>query len=266
MLFAKSCYKRNNLTECGTLRLGSLYEYRKTEETQTEDPNEGKFTYIVQFDGLVKIRRDVFETIFGGMISLGGGEGITFPGRFDGHVLNMQIVGGNQSKVTIRDSAALINREALNGFIFCISAVRKTRDAQGIFPDYDDCWFMKASKASALAGAMSTALLNEIKQRRESGKHVIPPSIPLEGLRVHCRHELVTYIPRLLHINSTTEQLINNFMRSMRDMAFIKDPKFSHELEYRFSFTILSGNQIVPPVVNNIIIDAHDIAHWAFNS
>jgi len=50
----------------------------------------------------------------------------------------------------------------------------------------------------------------------------------------------------------------------MRDMAFVKPPSFSKEKEYRYSFTIVVGDKIFVPLVDNVILNAEMLVDWVF--
>lgn len=143
-----------------------------------------------------------------------------------------------------------------------MSLVRKMRDAKEIFPDYDDCWYMTASKAEGLAIILSSLLRERIMSGRNSDNHIVDPAIPLENLSVHCRHDAVLYLDREVHISNTGALTVEQFMHKIRDMAFTKPLSFAREKEFRFSFTILAGNRILTPIVDNVILDGEELTDW----
>lgn len=264
MLLAKNCFTKDNLKTRKTIKLGTLYEYRKTESAQIVDSGEGKYSFLLKFDGTVEIERRWFSLMFQGAISFGGDEHHPrIPGAMRAVVHDLDVVGGNQQIIRVRNSSASIHREALNGFIFCMSQVRKLRDAVGLFPDYDDCWYMTATKAHNLGVALSALLRDRITSGRHSGNHIVDPHISLENLSIHCRHEPVSYLSREIHISDTSVFTADHFMRKIWDMAFVKPPSFVPEKEYRFSFTIVAGDKILIPAVDNVILNAEQLVEWA---
>jgi hypothetical protein len=264
VLLAKSCFSKDNIKTRNTLKLGTLFEYRKIESAQIVDNDEGKYIFNLKFDGVVDIERQWFNLIFQGIINLGGDEHPRILGGMSARIDTINMIGSDERTIKIRDSAATIQREALNCFIFCTSLVRKTRDAIGIFPDYDDCWYIGANKAHQLGVTLSSLLHKKILAARASGHHLVDGNVPLDDLRVYCRHELVAYLPRETHISDTSKFSTEDFMLKVRDMAFVKPPSFSHELEYRYSFTIVAGGNILLPLSDNVILAADQIADWAF--
>lgn len=265
MLLVKNCFKKDNLISRKTIKLGTLFEYRKIESAQIVDSDEGKYTFHLKFDGTVDLEKKWFNLIFQGIISLGGEE--NYPrvlGSMTAHIDKLNMVGGDSRNIKVKDSAATVHREAFNCFIFCMSQIRKTTEANGMFPDYDDSWYLSATKAEALGAALSVHLRERILAGRRSGAHIVSPAVSLENLRIYCRHEPVSYIPRETHITGSGSFSADDFMMKIRDMALVKPPSFQHEKEYRFSFTIVAGDLILMPTVDNIILPAEDIAALAF--
>ena len=263
MLLAKNCFTKDNLKTRKTIKLGTLYEYRKIESAQIVDKGEGKYSFLLKFDGVVEIERRWFNLIFQGLMNLGGVDcHPRIPGSMIGVIHHLEMVGGNEQVVKVRNSSASIHRESLNGFIFCMSQVRKLRDAVGIFPDYDDCWYMTATKAHRLGIALSELLRDRITSGRHSGNHIVDPHISLENLSILCRHEPVSYLGRKIHISDTSVFTADHFMRKISDMAFVKPPSFLAEKEYRFSFTIVAGDRILIPTVDNVILNVEQLVDW----
>lgn len=263
MLLAKNCFTKDNLKTRKTIKLGTLYEYREIESAQIVDKGEGKYSFLLKFDGVVEIERRWFNLMFQRMIQLGDDEHHPqIPGAFSGLIKHLETVGGNEQIIKVRNSSVSIHREALNGFIFCMSEVRKLRDAIGIFPDYDDCWYMTATKAHNLGVALSELLRERITSGRQSGNHIVDPNISLQDLSIYCRHEPVSYLGREIHISDVSVFTADHFMRKIWDMAFVKPPSFLAEKEYRFSFTIVAGDKILIPTVDNVILNAEELVGW----
>ncbi|WP_128873997.1 hypothetical protein [Pseudomonas sp. VI4.1] len=264
MLLAKNCFTKDNLKTRKTIKLGTLYEYRKIESAQIVDKDEGKYSFLLKFDGTVEIERRWFSLMFQGAIGLGGDEHHPrIPGAMSAAIHKLEMVGGDEQIIKVRNSSASIQREALNGFIFCMSQVRKFRDAVGLFPDYDDCWYMTTTKAHDLGVALSILLRDRITSGRHSGNHIVDPNIPLVNLSIHCRHELVSYLGREIHISDTSVFTADHFMDKIWDMAFVKPPSFLAEKEYRFSFTVVAGDRILIPTVDNVVLNAEHLVDWA---
>lgn len=264
MLLAKNCFKKDNLKTGKTIKLGTLYEYRKTESAQIVDEGEGKYSFLLKFYGTVEIERCWFNLMFQGVMDLGDDERpLRIPGSMIAKIHNLEIVGGNEQIIKVRNSSVSIHREALNGFIFCMSQVRKMRDAVGLFPDYDDCWYMTETKAHNLGVALSALLRDRITSGRRSGNHIVDPHLPLTNLSIHCRYEPVYYLSREVHISDASVFTADHFMRKILDMAFVKPPSFLAEKECRFSFTIVAGDRILTPTVDYVILNGEQLVDWA---
>ncbi|UZE19926.1 hypothetical protein LOY70_10095 [Pseudomonas sp. B21-054] len=264
MLLAKNCFTKDNLKTRKTIKLGTLYEYRKIESTQIVDSGEGTYSFLLKFDGIVEIERRWFSLMFQGAVNIGGDEHHPqIPGAMNAIIHELELYGVDEKFIRVRNSSASIHREALNEFIFCMSRVRKLRDAVGLFPEYDDCWYMTATKAHDLGQTLSALLRDRIVSGRQSGNHIVDPDISLVDLSIHCRHELVSYLGREIHISDASAFTADHFMRKIWDMAFVKPASFSPEQEYRFSFTIVAGDKILIPIVDNVILSAEQLVSWA---
>ncbi|MQU31153.1 hypothetical protein [Pseudomonas helleri] len=264
MFLAKNCKKEDNLKTRKTIKLATLHHYRNIESAQIVDKGEGKYSFFVKLDGTVEIERRWFALLFQGGVAIDGDQ--HYPrimGPLQVTVHELQIVEIYNQTVKVRNASASIHREALNGFIFCMSAVSELHDALGLFPDYDDCWYMTATKAHDLAAALSRLLWNNIISGRHSGNHIVDPHASLENLSIHFGHAPVSYIDREIHISDSSVFTVDHFMRKIVDMGFVKPPSFSPEKEYRFSFTIVAGDKILIPIVDSVILNAEQLVDWA---
>lgn len=264
MLLAKSCSKKHNPKISKTLKLGTLHEYRETEIEQIADPDEGRLSFRLIFDGRVEIEKKWLSTITENAISFGTDSHapIRFPGLLNAHFETLQIdnAENDANKIALTDSSAIIHRESPNSFIFCVSHVRKTKDAVGIFPDYDDYWYIMSSRSQAFATRVGELLLKKIKEEYQKGNFIIPKNTNIESISIDIRHGNVSYMPREIHIKNEGDLTIDKFMSSMYNMAFIKPPTpFSKEKEYRFQYTIISEDEIICPNVKNLIINAEPL-------
>lgn len=260
MLLAKNCYTKDNAQTCGTIKLGTLYEYRTIENPELADAGEGKFVFNLSLDGTVEIENRWFNTIFGGGVTLGGPAGLPNPNRRQVFIDRILQVASTPTTQILRDSKATIQHEAFNEFIFCMSLVEDFQSARGIFPHYDDCWFMDPEKAHEIADEYAKLLLLKIEDGRASGNHVVSPDISLEGLGVIFKHGLVEYVPREIHITNSSDMTVENFIKRTSDLNYVKPPSFSHEKEYRFSFTLFSKeNKPIEPIVKFVILNVEHI-------
>lgn len=101
MLLAKNCFTKDNLK---TIKLGTLYEYREIESAQIVDKGEGKYSFLLKFDGVVEIERRWFNLMFQRMIKLGDDEHLPrIPGAFSGLINHLETVGGNEQIIKVRN-------------------------------------------------------------------------------------------------------------------------------------------------------------------
>jgi len=140
-----------------------------------------------------------------------------------------------------------------------MSAVRRASKADGIFPKYDSRWAITRAKAGTFALAIGEALRRKIKELAQRGASILPGHLQPEDIQIFCRHDVVLYVPRRLHIDSEFEASIEKLMKAIGNMSFVKPPSFSHELEYRFSYTLEHNGLVVEPACKHLILPADEL-------
>ncbi|OOL39128.1 hypothetical protein [Pseudomonas sp. FSL W5-0299] len=258
MLLAKSCDTRNNIKN-GTIKLGTLYEYRETEIEEIADREEGMLTFHLKFTGQVKVPAIWFNTLAGGSMVFGKETFTRFPGVLRAHFDTVNIVVFDGQDVVLRDSRATICRESPNSFVFCMSLVRKMRDSEGIFAGYDDCWYMTAAKAQRFGLVLGQVLLQFVKAEHLKGNFIVPKETDVTKLKVFVEHRSVDYISREIEIFDDAHTPLDVFMNKMQSMAFIKPDSYSPELEYRFNYTMVVDGKIVQPQVKKVILKSEQL-------
>ncbi|MBZ3664928.1 hypothetical protein [Pseudomonas monteilii] len=265
MLLAKSCHSKDHIRARNTLKLGTLFEYRAIEIKEIADADEGTYIFSLNFQGTVRVDIAWYNLLMGNAIRIQISEDdahpVQFPGRTEAHFLrvNQRVNGGRTVELT--DSTALVKREVLNSFIFCMSQVRRTGEAAGIFPHYDAHWFLHSQRADFFAKRLGQLLLREIGRKRETGQHIVPEHLELDKLGVKIQHGMVTYAPRALIFRNGCDLSVDRLMPLLSSMAFLKTPDFTPEKEYRFHFTLIHEDRIIEPLTKNIIItDVDDLA------
>lgn len=255
--------KEHNIKK-GTLKIGTLNEYRVTECQQVADRHEGVLTFNIKFEGEVKIPHKFFSILFSNVFTLKTSDQNLpqkkFLGAFHANVKRFELIEVGVDHVLIRDSEVILTRESPNNYIFCMSNVRKMRDCIDIFPDYNDYWYMTTSKAHAFSLKLGKIIENKIKQEVNADNMDFPASLNVNNLTALARHGKVLYTPREIHIYDGSPTSIDSFMQKMTDMAFIKPPHpFEAEKEYRFHYTLICDNMILEPTKNSLIVQSHEL-------
>ncbi|MFU2326632.1 hypothetical protein [Pseudomonas sp. NFX98] len=264
MLLAKSCQQKFNINN-GTIKLGTLYEYRSIENEELLDANEGMLTFRLLFDGVVEVPIQWFVTIGGGTIGLGDYRPTIFPGRHSAHIEKVNIERRTETTVVLRDSSAVYSRESLNSFIFCMSRVRKTGDCKGIFSGCDDYWYLRESQAQEFGVKLGGLLLQHIYSEHALGRFVLSENTDLEALEIRLEHRKVEYVAREVHLYDGSPLPLNEFMLKMANMAFTKPDSYRAELEYRFNFIAVCNGHIVEPLVKSVFLDSTPLLDLVFS-
>lgn len=256
MLLGKNCKKKYNVKN-GTIKLGTLDDYRTTEITELRDEKEGTLSFNLNFEGDVVVSTELLNTILSGALHLGdNASNIAFPGKFRAHLHNFKKIYNDPMFTTLRDTTITIQRESLNSFIFCTSKIKKMSEAVGLFEGYDDCWYLMHNRADQFGKTLGQILLNRIITGHHNGEHIVPKDTNIETLQIFMQHSEIEYIPREINISKNASITVQEFMKKIETMAFVKPDDFSTEREYRFNYTIISNNSIIEPSVKHITLDS----------
>lgn len=264
MLLAKSCKPEHNIKTGRTIRIGSLNEYRTTENLQIADRGEGTITFSLHFDGEVEIPMSFFNLINGAGVQIVQDGYACIDQSFTGHShcnwARMEYEIRKNGFVTLIDSSATINRRSFNSFVFCMSEVRDELECRNMFKDYTDCWSIPRERAEYWLRGVNYLLHKRIKDEHDLGNFIIPKEISPEELVMRVAHRPITYQPRDIHINNQNSKDFESVISSLKNISFTKpeDP-FAKEKEYRFEFIITHKNRIIEPSVNSIILDAPEL-------
>lgn len=152
MFFVKSCKVKDNVLKSGTIKIGSLSEYRKIESnSEVEDEKEGHFNLNVNIN-------DKFLTFdeFHKMNNSNHSSHIAHIKSFNsGPRLN------NGMKCKFIADYEWVNH---NRFIFCLSGLQDHNLASGMFKNYPDYWYVQDLNLNALAHSLAASLLDEVKK------------------------------------------------------------------------------------------------------
>lgn len=257
MYLTKSCYEKDHIQRRKTVRLGSLHEYRATEDEQIADPHEGKLGFELNFEGTVTISKYSYGILFKRAIDIAGSAGLS-----DGMALNIKIgiqelnvISVSDDAVTIRDSSVEIHQEAHNCFIFCMSSVGRKEDAAVIFPKYNAYWHIKETQHHEFGVALAKTLGGQVGYEHSVGNFILPESTDMGNLKMSLQREKVQYLPRSLDINNNNVYNLDETLKQLQYPALIKPAGlFESEKEFRYIFTFHSNGLVIPPIKNSIIL------------
>lgn len=264
MYLGKSCHAEHSLKVSEVLRVGTLYSYRRIENPEIVDKGEGRFSVELQIDGPAMIENWIFGSLSNGVISLGGGsEQHDHPELVSGKVNHLEIIKFQGNSVVVGRYDAVFNRQVSNCFIFCMSAFSHIHDLQKIFGRYESYWYVYKGNALEIGKRMASALRLEIIERHSRGSFVVDSSLDLNNFSISVRVMPVSYGSRLIRVKSLSRGEYYRAMKIIRNAAFLKPNKDSHQMEVRFQLLVLSNGKEFPPVVDYIDIASSGIRKMA---
>lgn len=243
MFLVKSCEKKYNVSQCKTLRIGTLLEYRETESSQIVDKEEGYFELFFDLnDKFIDI--DLFNHLNNDHNS-----------NFEANVETLAIGGtsGNSIHVTYH---AYYNWSNRNRFIFCISKLDNHESSKTIFPDYDDYWFVSIFKKELFIKALENALFKEVKDKLANGEVIFNKYIEdISKLSIKSHYQEILYKDRDLYLdNDNIDAMHPELMEIFKNIKFIKPDSYKNEYEFRIVFDFYEENLLLNPIIKSIII------------
>ena len=248
MYLVKSCSHKNHPNNSGTLRIGSLTEYRDLENKQVEDREEG--FYRIKFDLKDKwISTDLFN-------HLNYAHNSCFSAHI--HRLHMKANSGPAVLVDYQADYTWINS---NRLIFCITKIDRVEEAQSIFSNYDDSWAVSYSKITWLKNAMERKILDKVKGMIGSGDFIFGSSFNDESkIIIKSYAQDIIYQSRDLYLgNKDIDSMADTFISLFENVKFIKPVDFKKEKENRLVFDFYYDGNIVFPEIKSLIIPAQGV-------
>lgn len=253
MYLVKSCYSKFNVANCQTLCIGSLDYYRKTFEEQIADKHEGKIKLIFKLDNFPMSQK--LKSITQLFSSKHPHEEAHIGALKFGHDNSLP-----HDYILMEKYEAEIYLSQKNIFSFCISMSEKPEKPLDILNEYDDFWFFEYEKVDIFAKLVANAIHDEIIKRECAGESIFATRIDIKKLKVHWKAKAIDYVEREVFIdNFTLASMQDDIIYAIENPHFIKPLDFSPECEYRFVFEIYSGEELIAPMVDQLIIDAKEI-------
>ncbi len=263
MLLGKSCRSEFHIKK-GTLKLGTLYEYRTIENEELIDRHEGMLEFHINFHGRVRLPTYWYNTFSGGGIGFGNGARMEFPGRTNGIYDTVKAKCISDSEIELYESRATIQREALNSFIFCMSKVRRTSECHGIFEGCDDYWYIRETQIRSFAILTARLLLEHIRKKHLEGVYILPKDTDVDRLEIAAEWAEVQYLSREIHVYKNEFMKLEEFSKKIQNMAFTKPDSYATEKEFRFNFVPVVDKKVIEPLVKSVILDSSELLSHVF--
>lgn len=247
MFLVKSCNKEKNLLNINTLKIGTLQEYRKTEQQQILDKEEGFFYVTCDVNNLF-IDINYFNFINQskeGFIKLIP-ENITFKKQYKNILL-----------IDFKAKYQWVNNSR---FIFCLSKMKDHTESTSIFPNYDDYWYTHISNKEILIKHIEQALFDEVIKSLNKGYKVFTKPTPnINNLKIKSHFQEIIYTDRNIHLNNESfypkkEKLIS----LLNGINYVKPERYNTEFEVRIVFDFFDNDKLLIPILDSIIIPFFD--------
>lgn len=250
MRYVKSCKSKDNPLRCGTLKIGSLQEYRDIEEEQIADKEEGFIELILKLDD-IHLKLEEFQGFLNSNNSYSSFEPIGY--------LHL---GGPSDAIDgfhhIPKFHAKSELKKNNIFIFCLSYLQDNEGVK-ISSDYDDSWSFSEIDIRDMALGLCNSLAHSIWTNR---KEIFPKHELSKNFEVNAYWDKITYTPRKIIVDNHiyhTERL--KYLDMVTYPQFVKPREFSEEKEFRICFEVYDNDILLHPFVKHIIISSKEVEH-----
>lgn len=250
MFFVKSCHQEFNIKKSKTLKIGTLDEYRETEQAQIADLYEGTFSLEISLSE-VHIEFDIFSAL-----------NYSHNSEMNVVVDELHVSGRSplfENCIFLKKFKSVATFKNNNRFAFCISRVEHPEECKDIFKDYNDYWYFRADLSPLMASEISKSLFKCIEDLTKKGSQVFREPYDINKLRLAFKVQSISYRDRRTLINNNYFYKHKHYISNMLDgLLFLKPESFRKENEIRFLFDFYEGDRLLHPKINSLIINASD--------
>ena len=243
MYLVKSCSREFNVANSGTIKIGTLHEYRETESLQILDKEEGFFRII--FD----LKDKYIETSLFNFLNYSHDSYLTAKVNH----FNINTIYQDYTKVTYDAEYTWVNN---NRFMFCISKLENHQESKSIFSDYDDYWYISFFKKNKLIKSLENAVFEDVKKRMLDGEVIFHKSnIDLSKLKIKSHSQDILYKNRSLYLdNKNLDSKKAELIGLFQGIKYLKPYTFKKEFEFRIIFDFYENEELLIPIVKSLII------------
>lgn len=259
MRLVKFCESKDNVRRGAKLLLGNLRKYRKIDYKDLRDAGEGTYSFLINFNGEVRLRKDLFNTLFHGNMSFGN-QRISIPFAMDtvAIVKRMTLIREEEEFVVVRDASVEIRMDFPNRLIFCMSKVEG--DIGNPFSGYDDHWDFDFSQANNFADRLSRLVAAQFPL----GGLDVPginfaPLSKLYQIRVVPSHKPVIYADRELNFTNADIPSPETLVSKYFDACFVKPTSYSGDFEYRFVIDLILDGMVLSVKEQDLFLNLNSL-------
>ena len=233
MRLVKYCRPQDNITRGAQLRLGTLNEYRDIENDELRDESEGRYDFLVDFQGPAVVDNRTLQAMFGNALRLPGVVG-RYSGEMQAYVHTMEVETTPHGVSIVRNASVEMSHLVSNCLILCTSRVDDGEDIlPGPFAQYSDHWSIEGESADEFARRLQTLIVEQIDAAMlELGGSEIAT------LRASVSHGPVGYADRQPVLRADNFPTYEELASILNKLHFTKPIRFAREKEYRFVFEL----------------------------
>lgn len=254
MFLHKFCEEKYVLPNSPTIRVGTLYGYRKAEE-KIRDDGEGSFEYVVNISRPKRVTSFEFSLLTGGAINIYPNFGFRIHGlsRF---ICDELIMGPTDNGLQeILYYRGRVRMDVPNALVFSMSLGEVGMKSPFAGSNYDGRWCLPKKLSSNVGWAISRSLADNLNTKDFHGLQGKPIYVG-EPPKFIFSHGEVKYSDRVISISEADRLDEDFFLDLYQKIPFLKPVSYQGEREYRFVFKCELGGVVYPPKSDGIVIDS----------
>jgi hypothetical protein len=216
--------------------------------------DEGKYRFQVTFPEPIELDRKWANLLLQGSVGFGTANDVPrFAGSFSAHVESLHVVEHRGESVVVQDTRIEIERDVLNSLVFCMSAFEQADKSP--FDQYRDHWSFPEHLANEFGRRLGSLIYQQAKLSSFEDSILTTSAATATRLSLNVRNKRVIYRDRELVVTPDARPSFDELVGVLRDIAFVKPRKHSHEQEYRFVFDLVDGQRVFQPKVDRLLVN-----------
>lgn len=244
MYLVKSCSSEFHPLSCGTLRIGTLDDYRETHIPEIADKFEGTFTVNVKLHNraITKKHFQILNQSHNSFAEFIMNEVVNIDTRHE-HLVYFDVF---DYTVNIKNN---------NRFIFCWSSLTRPLDCKDIFDGYESYWYIENPHKREFLLEMAKSLFRSINLQESHGHRVFSGEYEIQKLQLGVRIQNVHYRERGISVDNLSYDINADLITEcLQGASLIKPIHFSRECESRIIFDFYYNDVLLHPTINSLII------------
>lgn len=239
-VLVKHCKAKDNIFERGSVKLGTLEEYRSTEDQLRKDAGEGTFDYRLQFPEPIEVDSSWLDSI----VVMAAPMDAPYDLNCETSI-SYEPIG--QSKKLMVQGSVDISIKFKNCFVFCMSIYDSVDQIEQPFPDAPDYWYFEEQYLNMFNKMIFRLLSRSAKYSMIFEPYYWPTRMIPEDAEIEFRRgrKEVEYEREMVVVSQQSDFDPYTLSDKFWNSPFIKPSRYRSEKEFRLAYLMYANGQAV---------------------